>query len=117
MATMPTKVLSLLVGRDDGLVLPYYGIEHEGKLWLVTAWIVNRRTQVATPERMIRVDALNPRIQKCEPGEEYDYANILLPKAVIEGAPQETPGYEVRSLPESPVVDARTLKPLPSLFS
>ncbi len=112
MAKMPTKVLTLLVGRDDGVVRPYYGIEHEGKLWLVTAWIVNRSEQVATPERMIRVDTF----QKADPGSPFDYANVLLPKDVIEGVSQDTPGFEVRSLPDSPVVDARDLKPLPRLF-
>ena len=109
-------MLSILVGRDDGMVLPYYGIEHEGKLWLVTAWLKNLATGKATPERMIRVDALSPRIQKCDPGERFDYANVLLPKAVIEGVSQDIPGYEVRSLPDSPSVDNSELKPLPSLF-
>jgi hypothetical protein len=112
-----TKVLALLVGRDDGFVQPYYGIEHEGKLWLVTAWIVNRSTQEATPERMIRVDALNPRPLKCDPNEKFDYENVLLPKAVIEGISQDTHGFEVRSLPDAPIVHRRDLKPLPSLFS
>jgi hypothetical protein len=103
---MPSpKILTLLVGRDDGVVSPYYGIEHEGKLWLVTAWLVDRGRQVAKPERMIRVDAL--KAMRGDPGSKFDYTNILLPKAVIEGLSQETPGYEVRSLPDSPVVDAR----------
>lgn len=85
-------ILNLLVGRDDGVVQPYYGIEYEGKLWLVTAWLINLSTQDATPERMIRVDSLSPRIQRCEPGGEYHYANILLPKHVIEGTAQDTQG-------------------------
>lgn len=110
------KILSLVVGRDDGMVLPYYGIEHEGKLWLVTAWLIDRATGEATPERMIRVDALSQKIQKCEPGDKFDYANIQLPKAVIEGVSQDIPGFEVRSLPDSPVVHRSELKPLPSLF-
>ena len=110
------KILNLVVGRDDGAVLPYYGIEYEGKLWLVTAWLKNLRTGKATPERMIRVDTLSPKIQKCDPGERFDYANILLPKAVIEGVSQDIPGYEVRSLPDSPSVESADLKPLPVLF-
>ena len=114
---MAIKILNLLVGRDDGVVRPYFGIEYEGKLWLVTAWLVDRSRGVATPERMIRVDALESRLQKCAPGEKFDYANILLPKDVIEGISQDTRGFEVRSLPDSPVVDARDLKPLPRLFS
>ena len=113
MATMRTKVLTLLVGRDDGVVRPYYGVEHEGKLWLVTAWIVDRSRGVATPERMIRVDTF----QKADPGSPFDYANVLLPKDVIEGVSQDTPGFEVRSLPDSPVVNSHDLKPLPQLFS
>ena len=102
------KILTLVVGRDDGVVLPYYGIEHEGKLWLVTAWLVDRAKQVAVPERMIRVDSF----QESDEGA-FDYINIQLPRAVIEGLSQDTPGYEVRSLPDSPVVDSRELKPLP----
>jgi len=54
--------------------------------------IVNRSTQEATPERMIRVDALNPRPLKCDPNEKFDYENVLLPKAVIEGISQDTHG-------------------------
>ena len=110
------EVLNLLVGRDDGVVCPYFGIEYEGKLWLVTAWLKNLATGVATPERMIRVDSLHPRPTKGDPGDKFDYVNILLPKAVIEGLSQETPGFEIRSLPDSPCVDSRELKPLPLLF-
>ena len=106
-------ILTLVVGRDDGVVLPYYGIEHEGKLWLVTAWLIDRATGEAKPERMIRVDALVPKIQKCDPGGKFDYANILLPKAVIEGVSQDTPGFEVRSLPDSPRVHRSDLFQLP----
>ncbi len=113
MAKMRTKVLTLLVGRDDSVVRPYYGIEHEGKLWLVTAWLVDRNRGVATPERMIRVDTF----QKPDPDSPFDYVNVLLPKDVIEGVSQDTPGFEVRSLPDSPVVNSHDLKPLPQLFS
>jgi hypothetical protein len=104
------KVLTLLVGRDDGVVMPYYGIEHEGKLWLVTAWLIDRATEAATPERMILVD----QHQKAAEGP-CDYVGILLPKAVIEGVSQDTPGFEVRSLPSSPVMHRNDLKTLPQL--
>ena len=113
---MNANVLTLLVGLDDGSIQSYYGIEHEGKMWLVTAWLIDRATQVATPERMIRVDSLSPRPSKCELGDRFDYANILLPRAVIEGVSQETLGYEVRSLPKLPRVHRSALKILPSLF-
>ena len=113
---MSNRVLNLIVGRDDGVVQSYYGIEHEGKLWLVTAWLIDRATGEAKPERMIRVDALTPRPQKCDHGDKFDYANILLPRAVIEGVSQEIPGFEVRSLPDSPLVHRSELKPLPSIF-
>lgn len=110
------EILNLLVGRDDGVVQSYYGIEYEGKLWLVTAWPKNIATGSATPERMIRVDSLSPRPSKCSPGEKFHYANILLPKAVIEGVSQDIPRFEVRSLPDSPSVDSRELKLLPPIF-
>jgi hypothetical protein len=109
-APSKTKPLALLVGHDDGTVIPYYGVFHEGKLWLVTAWLVDPRTQVGTPERMIRVDSY----QKSEG--RFDYDNVLLPKAVIEGTSQDASGFEVRSLPSSPRVRRRDLKPLPSIF-
>jgi len=110
------KVLTLVVGLDDGVVQTYFGIEHESKLWLVTAWLIERATGEATPERMIRVDSLIPAPQRCQPGEKIDYVNILLPRAVIDGVSQETAGYEVRSLPDSPRVQRRDLYTLPSLF-
>ena len=110
--TAPPKVLSLLVGRDDGVVQGYYGVHHENKLWLVTAWISPLGTPAATPERMVRVDV--PPAIPGAPGSQWDYENILLPKAVIEGLFQDAPGYEVRNLPSSPMVNVRDLKPLPS---
>ena len=113
---MTKKVLTLLVGLDDGIVQTYFGIEHEGKLWLVTSWLIENATQEGVPERMIRVDSLHPPPQKCEPGGKFDYANILLPRAVIEGVSQDIPGYEVQSLPDSPRVRRSDLYILPSVF-
>ena len=113
---MTRKVLTLLVGLDDGIVQPYFGIEHEGKLWLVTSWLIETATQEGAPERMIRVDALDPQPQKCDPGGKFDYANILLPRSVIEGVSQDVRGYEVRSLPDSPRVRRSDLYILPSIF-
>ena len=113
---MQRKVLTLVVGLDDGAVQTYFGIEHEGKLWLVTAWLINQATGDATPERMIRVDSLARPPTKCDLGHKFDYLIQLLPRAVIEGASQETPGYEVRSLPDSPQVHRRDLYILPSIF-
>lgn len=60
---------------------------------------------------MIRVDAL--RAIRGDPGAKFDFSNILLPRAVIEGRTQDAQGYEVRSLPDSPRVHRRDLKPLP----
>ena len=108
------KILTLVVGRDDGVVLPYYGIEHEGHLWLVTSWLIYTPTGVATPERMIRIDPTNSN--KSHPGEKFHYTNILLPTAVIEGLSQDIQGFEVRSLPNSPSVHRSDLKMLPSIF-
>lgn len=50
MSSSDSPVLTLLVGLDDGTVESYFGIKHEGKLWLVTAWLVDRATGDATPE-------------------------------------------------------------------
>jgi hypothetical protein len=105
------KPLALLVGHDDGTVKSYYGVFHEGKLWLVTAWLVNPQTKVGTPERMIRVDSY----QKSEG--RFDYDNVLLPRAVIDGVSQDVPGFEVRSLPMSPKVRRHDLKLLPPVFA
>jgi hypothetical protein len=110
------NILVLLVGRDDGVVEPYYGVDYEGKLWLVTAWLIELASELATPERMIRVDSLAPRPTKCDPGDKFDYANILLPKALIEDPSPDTTGFEVRNLPNSPTVHRSALKTLPSIF-
>jgi hypothetical protein len=99
----------MLVGYDDGTIKSHYAIQHEGKLWLVTAWLIDHSTQVATPERMIRVDSF----QKTDPGERFDYVNVQLPKAVVDGISQEAQGYEVRSLPDSPRFSRSDLKTLP----
>lgn len=109
------QILTLIVGRDDGMVQSYFGVEHDGKLWLVNAWLIESATGIAIPERMVRVDSLSPRPQKCEPGEKFDYVNILLPQAVIDG-PGDAPGYEIRILPDGPRVRREQLKPLPSVF-
>lgn len=108
------RILSLFVGRDDGVVMSYFGIIHEKKLWLVTAWLINRATGNATPVRMIRLDS--KFISGCGPGDEFDYGNILLPKHVIEGVTEDAPGYTVRSLPDEPVVHQDELYTLPSIF-
>ena len=104
------KPLVLLVGHGDGTIRSYYGVFHEGKLWLVTAWLVDPRTQEGVPERIIRVNSY----QKGEG--RFDYDNVLLPRAVIEGASPDAPGFEVQSLPNSPKVRRSDLKPLPSIF-
>lgn len=109
-------IKTCVVGYDDGTVKVHYAIEHENKVWLVTAWLKNLAKGYATPERMIRIDALRQRIQVCEPGSKFDYANVILPKAVVEGISQDIEGFEVRSLPDSPRVDSRELKMLPTLF-
>ena len=113
---MTKKVLTLIVGRDDGVVETYFGIEHEGALWLVTAWLIDKATGVATPERMIRVDSLERPATKCDPDDKFDYVIQLLPRAVIEGVSQDAPGFEVRSLPNSPRVRRSDLYILPSIF-
>jgi hypothetical protein len=116
--TMQKRILSLLVGRDDGVVMSYFGIVHENKLWLVTSWLINQATGFATPERMIRVDSLDPHPTKVDASEnsKFDYVNILLPKAVIEGVSQDTPRFEVRSLSDEPIVHRDELYVLPRIF-
>lgn len=114
MAKVAPKVLNLLVGRDDGVVQGYYGVHHEGALWLVTAWIGLKGATEATPERMVRVDA--SQAMAGEVGSPWDYENILLPTSLIEAPFQDLQGYEVRDFPSSPVVNPRDLKPLPSVF-
>jgi hypothetical protein len=105
------KVLTLLVGQDDGVIEAYFGVKHEGKLWLVPSWLIETATGFATPERMIRIDSFQE-----SDGGKFDYLNIQLPKAVIEGVSQDTLGYEVRSLPDSPRVHRSDLYTLPSVF-
>ena len=114
---MDRRVLTLVVGRDDGVVKTYFGIEHDGKLWLVTSWLIKHSTGIATPERMIRVDNLQPKPTKVDPSEneKFDYVNVLLPKSVIEGLTEESQGYEILSLPGEPKVHRSELYILPSV--
>jgi len=112
--TESSKILFLRVGYDDGTLAPHFGIVHEGKLWLVTTWLIDRTTQLAVPERMIRVDTY--RASRDDPGSPFDFSNIRLPRAVIEGRTQDSHGYEVRSLPDWPRVHRRDLKMLPSVI-
>lgn len=109
-----TKILTLVVRTDDSCVETHFGVEHEGKLWLVTSWLTNLATNKATPERMIRVDT--QPVRPCEPGDAFDYTNILLPREVIDGPFQEWPEYEVRNFPDAPTIDCGDLKVLPSVF-
>lgn len=108
------QILTLVVRTDDGCVEAQYGIEHEGKLWVVTSWLVDLATDQARPERMIRVDT--QPVQKFVPRLQFDYTNILLPRDVLEGTSGDAAGYEVRVFADSPVVDRRDLKILPSMF-
>ena len=107
------RIMSCLVAHDDGTSLPYACIEYEGKLWLVTGWLTDYAIRLAVPERMIRLDLLRPKPKRCSPGSRFDYEDIQLPKAVVEGHSDEAPGFEVRHHPGAPVVDSRELKPLP----
>ncbi|MCM2252942.1 MAG: hypothetical protein NDJ19_11335 [Ramlibacter sp.] len=109
-----TQILTLVVKTDDGCVETHFGIEHEGKLWLVTSWLTQMATGQATPERMIRVDT--QPLEKCAPGGPFHYTNILLPREVIEGTAGNSSGYEVRDFPDAPVVGPDDLKILPSVF-
>jgi hypothetical protein len=109
-----TQLLTLVVKTDDGCVETHCGIAHDGGVWLVTSWLTNLATGQATPERMIRVDTLP--IEKCPTGSPFDYTGIVLPRDVLEGDSADEPGYEVRQFPDSPVVERRELKLLPSVF-
>lgn len=57
-------------------MLEFDGVEHAGKLWLVTGWIRGSREGLAWPERAIRFDTL-PHRAVAEAG--LDYQGILLP--------------------------------------
>lgn len=108
------RILTLVVTTDDGCVETHAGVEHEGKIWLVTNWLISLASDQATPERMIRVDT--QPIHQCAPGGQFDYTNIMLPRDVLEGNSQDTPGYEVRDFPDLPVVKRSDLRILPSVF-
>jgi hypothetical protein len=109
-----STILKMVVRTDDGCVETQFGVEHEGKVWVVTSWLVNLESGRATPERMIRVDT--QAIEKCAPGGPFDYTNILLPRDLIEGGSPDSTGYEVRDFPDAPLVDRSELKALPSMF-
>lgn len=107
-----------MVAGDGGVVKSYFGVEHDNKLWLVTKWIIDKSTGFATPIRMIRIDSLSPAPMKLDRSEtnKFDYTNIVLPKSVIEGTTENSPGFEVKSLPEEPKVHRDELFTLPPII-
>lgn len=111
-ATAGVRHVTILVGFDDGDVRGHLGVEYEGSLWLVTAWLVDPASSTATPERMIRVGPAGQG--KASPGDLYDYVNVLLPKSVVRGRTTEgTSEFEVRSLPDLPIALRSSLPRLP----
>ena len=65
----------------DAFVFKGSGIEHEGKLWIVTAWLKHPSESTAHPERIIRFDNL-PHHLVDDPQaklEGYEYQGIQLP--------------------------------------
>ena len=107
------KILVLMVPHDDATIRPHYGIEHEGVLWLVTAWLVDRRRGVAMPELMIRLSRAS--VTAGGPGSKWDYTvSTPLPKDVLEGHVPGGIAYETRSPPNVPLANAADVKPLPT---
>lgn len=51
-----TQILKCVVGLNEGCVLKLDGINHEGKLWLVVAWLVDENESLAMPARIVRFD-------------------------------------------------------------
>lgn len=109
-------LLCCLVGFDDGAVEPRYCIEYEAKVWCVTAWWIERTTDIARPERMLRVDGPEATLHLCEPGGPWKYAGVLLPRAAVDDVDPHIPGVEVRNLPARPTIHRRDLKTLPTLL-
>lgn len=110
MAVSP-KVISLIVGCDDGRLLPHYGLVYEEKLWLVPSWRVDNEREALIPERMIQLDWARSTLNG--PESRWDYTvSMSLPKDVLDGRSLSLKGYEVRIHPNEPTVDPRQIKPL-----
>jgi hypothetical protein len=67
----------------DGKILKMDTIEHEGRMWLVTSWLVPRTGGLSKPERLICLDTL-PHQKASMNGLDF-VLNNPLPKAVTEG--------------------------------
>ena len=65
----------------DAFMFKGSGIEHEGKLWIVTAWLKHPDESFAHPERLIRFDNLPHRLVDDEISrlEGLEYQGIQLP--------------------------------------
>lgn len=110
-----SPVLGLLVTCDNGKVLPYWGIVHEGKLWLVSKWSGDNETGDALPERLLQIHWAEA--EPCNPNIGCDYVvNVSLPKAALDGPTLLLTGREVRIRPGAPRVDFRRIGPLPRLY-
>ena len=99
------KILKCFVGLAEGMVITCDGIEHEGKLWIVSAWLEHPSEPIAIPERLIRFDNY--------PHQSDDgvfYQNILLPipeSALYGDVP---PGIEYLDRPQNIQVDIHLIR-------
>lgn len=98
------KILRTMLGSDDdGQILICDTIEHEGGLWLVPEWRINKTQRWRTPIRIILIDQL--RHQRMRGSLSHRKADFLLtdtmPKSVLDGPSHSSGGVELE-LGESP---------------
>jgi hypothetical protein len=101
---MPAKLVAkTAVKSDDGKIYWIDTIEHEGGLWLVPKWLATTYPQMYKPARMIQMDTLAHNLV------DYDFQRSGLklyaiddpiPKAVLDGAIQSSPGQRFVVLTE-----------------
>jgi hypothetical protein len=107
MLTPIMKVLKCLISFSDGYVGRCFGLQYEGKLWLVPSWLQLPSEPSARPERIIRFDTFP---HQALDGHEFDYENILLPisEAALRG--ELPPEIECRYHPLNLFVDSSDLR-------
>jgi len=102
------KILKCIVGLSDGMIVTCDGVAHQGRLYIVTAWLAHPTEPFAIPERIIRFDCFP---HQADPESDLIYQNILLPISESDLLGQLPPGIEYEDHPQSLRVDIFLVRP------
>lgn len=75
------EIFDCYCGLSDGVVIKASAIEYEGKLWLVTGWLLHDSGTHTIPERLIRIDQYRPQ----RDGQVYQNVLLPIPESALRG--------------------------------